>query len=398
MSSLEFQKSCQEAINTYYKNNKNIQLASNELGISRTTFKYRLDTAQNVLKLSPGKLSVDNPKTQRILNLEREVSQLRTINSKLTETVSGLEDVKRLIHKIDVSRRPPKWLVPKESKHTVGIPTLFCSDFHYDEIVHPNEINGVNSFNRSIAQKRIKTLFVETVDLLINRVSQPKYDRIVVSFGGDLLSGNIHEDLRENNEAPIAKSLISLLDNLIAGLLLLLDHFPFIEVNCVPGNHGRFDRKPRYKHSVFDNYEWILHQFLKRHFQGEDRIHFNIADGADLPYTLYKTRYLLTHGDQFKGGSGISGALSPLMLGDHRKRKRSMAIDQPYDYMLMGHFHQMIFVKGIIVNGSLKGYDEYAYQNNFEFELPIQSLWVTNPTYGITMRWPIYLEKPGVRF
>jgi hypothetical protein len=89
---------------------------------------------------------------------------------------------------------------------------------------------------------------------------------------------------------------------------------------------------------------------------------------------------------------------SPLMLGDARKRKRSIAIDQPYDYLIMGHWHQYIMAKGIIVNGSLKGADEFSFQSNFDYELPQQALWITHPIWGITARWPVFLEKPGVRY
>lgn len=29
--------------------------------------------------------------------------------------------------------------------------------------------------------------------------------------------------------------------------------------------------------------------------------------------------YLLTHGDQFRGGDGVIGALGPIIRGDHKK-------------------------------------------------------------------------------
>ena len=340
-------KLAQEAIDSYYKNGKSATKASLDLGLATSTLRYRLHSAKRY-GLSPRKEFITDSKTQRILALERELGQLRAINQTLTEKTTGLEEVKELIHKTDVTPRPPKWVYSKSSSSDTSVtPTLFCSDFHYDEVVHPSEINGVNAYNRVIAQRRIKTLFTQTVDLLVNRISNPTYDKLVLCFGGDLLSGNIHEELRETNETPIAKSIISLADTLSAGILLLLDHFDKIEINAIPGNHGRIDKKPRFKQRVFDNYEWILLQILSRQFRGEDRVYFNISDGPDLPFRIYNTRYLMTHGDQFKGGSGISGALSPLMLGDHRKRKRSMAIDQPYDYLMIGHFHQMLFVKDI---------------------------------------------------
>jgi hypothetical protein len=63
--------------------------------------------------------------------------------------------------------------------------------------------------------------------------------------------------------------------------------------------------------------------------------------------------------------------------------------------MLLGHWHQYIPMLDQIVNGSLKGYDEYASQGNFGFQLPIQALWITHHRLGITQNRPIYLEDPA---
>lgn len=63
-----------------------------------------------------------------------------------------------------------------------------------------------------------------------------------------------------------------------------------------------------------------------------------------------------------------------------------------YDTLLLGHWHQLIMLQRLIVNGSLKGYDEYAAQNNFGFERPQQGLWITHPIHGITFSMPVHLE------
>lgn len=53
-------------------------------------------------------------------------------------------------------------------------------------------------------------------------------------------------------------------------------------------------------------------------------------------------------------------ALGPIIRGDHKKRSRNSQIDLGYDTLLLGHWHQLIMLQRLIVNGSLKGYDEYA--------------------------------------
>ena len=87
------------------------------------------------------------------------------------------------------------------------------------------------------------------------------------------------------------------------------------------------------------------------------------------------------------------GALGPIIRGDHKKRSRNGQIDMAYDTLLMGHWHQYMHLSRLIVNGSLKGYDEYAYSNNFGFEAPQQALWITHPKHGITFRMPVYVDE-----
>jgi len=43
------------------------------------------------------------------------------------------------------------------------------------------------------------------------------------------------------------------------------------------------------------------------------------------------------------------------------------------------------------VNGSLKGYDEFAANSNFDFEPPQQAFWLTDPHHGKTIDAPIHV-------
>ena len=81
------------------------------------------------------------------------------------------------------------------------------------------------------------------------------------------------------------------------------------------------------------------------------------------------------------------------MIGDARKRQREQAVRRPYDYMIMGHWHQLSFLRNLIVNGSLKGYDEYAYISNFHYEPPRQAFWLTDSTHGVTIQAPIHVAS-----
>jgi predicted phosphodiesterase len=288
----------------------------------------------------------------------------------------------------------PEWLrASKGKKHLTGVPVLFLSDIHFDEVVFPAQIGGVNKYNRDIATKRIQHTFNTAVELCLNHMHKPTYDGIVVVLGGDLLSGNIHEELAETNEAPILESAILLTELLHHGISMMADRFGKVFVPCVVGNHGRIHRKPRMKNRVKDNYEWVIYQNLAFRFKDDKRVTVAVSESSDLIFSVYDKKILLTHGDQFRGGSGISGILSPLFIGQSRKAKRQQAVQNPFDLMLIGHFHQYIHTDTLIINGSIKGYDEYAYQNNFGFERPTQALFVVHPSLGITYRFPIMCDS-----
>jgi len=329
---------------------------------------------------------------KRIIQLEKQV---RLLSQRLREANEGILNSQTLLDFVhgtkDVSfEGAPDWLEKKSKNlHVTGIPVLFLSDIHFDEYVDPAQIEYCNKYSRDIAIERIKYTFATAISFCMERMNKPIYEGIVCALGGDLLSGNIHEELAETNEAPILESAVVLTEILIQGLTALADAFGKVFVPCVVGNHGRLHRKPRAKNRIKDNYEWLIYHNIARHFADDPRLTFMIPEGADALFSIYDKTFLLTHGDQFKGGAGISGIFTPLMLGFSRKQKRQQAVGKAFDVMMMGHWHQYIHTDNLIVNGSIKGYDEYAYIMNFGFENPQQSLFICHPTYGITFRMPV---------
>lgn len=305
--------------------------------------------------------------------------------------------IKSVILKMaDAPHNPPEWIIRPQStdKKSPGVPTLFASDWHWGEVVDPTQIMGVNTFDIGIAHKRAKSLVEGTIGLLRDHMVNPDYPGIVFALGGDMVSGGIHEELMATDEMEIMPTVMDLFDVLCGCIKTLANEFGAVFIPGVTGNHGRSTHKIRHKGRVYTNYDWLLYQFLARYFQEDKRVSFLIPDGPDAYFKIYNHRYLMTHGDQFRGGDGMIGALGPIIRGDHKKRSRNGQIDLGYDTLMLGHWHQLIQLRRLIVNGSLKGYDEYANNNNFGFEPPQQALWMTHPTRGITFSMPVQVEKP----
>lgn len=331
------------------------------------------------------------------------VEQVRT-ERQLTEARRQAADAKRdaemaeaareraqrelgLMLKLDDGRNsePPSWTrkAPKAGrKH--GTPWLLLSDLHLDEVVQPAEIGNVNAYNRKIAEHRLQATFTNAVDICRTYWSGIEYDGIVCALGGDNYSGDIHDELTQTNEDTILGSILHWTDRLASGIAMLADEFGKVHVPVVVGNHSRRSRKPRSKFRARDNFDWFTGHLLARQFAHDKRVTFDVSEAADTIVDAYGRKVCLTHGDQTSGGGGIGGIWPPLMRLDARKRQRANAIGQPYDLLIMGHWHQLTWGPSFIVNGSLKGYDEYAYTSNFGYEPPQQALWLMTPEHGRT--------------
>jgi len=280
---------------------------------------------------------------------------------------------------------PPSWTTKEYIGKSQGIPTLFLSDWHWGEVVVPSEINWQNEYNLEIAAKRAKLCFEEFIRIY-HENTRREWDGLVVLLGGDMVSGDIHEELAQTNESPTLPTVLDCSQHLCAGLEFLSRFFERIMVFGVVGNHGRSTETKRYKKRVVTNYDWMIYSLVERHFQHDESFSFYIPDGSDCYYRLYDTRYLLTHGDQLGGRTTdpIIGAMGSISGGDKKRRQRQMEMGNPYDVLLCGHWHQLGMLPKRIINGNLKGVDEYSYGHGFVPEKPQQASWVTEPQKGIT--------------
>lgn len=338
--------------------------------------------------------------TIKALNKElRSRSQSNDTAESLRQEIFGLEAY---------TREPPEWLTPtKTTGHkTTGVPLILASDWHWGETVDPDQVGGMNAFNRRIAKQRVKIFGSAVIDLCFNHMTNPTYPGVVFCIAGDMITGAIHDDLRETNDGPVTLSVVEVEEQLIGFITMLADKFGKVFVPCVPGNHGRTTLKPRAKNRVFDSWEWVIYQHLEQWFANDPRVTIHVPNEVDAHFAIYGHRFMLTHGDTLgvKGGDGIIGALGPIARGAIKVGRSEAQCGRDFDTLLIGHYHTYI-PRGdavpVLANGSLIGYNEYArLLLRAGPTRPTQALAFIHPKRGITAQWPIYLDgderrKPG---
>lgn len=324
--------------------------------------------------------------------LEREIAGIRRDNV-TAETVRS-----QLYQLAALTPDPPRWLDKPGKNGSPGVPVTVWSDFHWGEKVSLAETGGGNKFNRVIAIERLRRLVTKTISLCTAHMVEPNYPGIVVCLGGDIISGDIHEELRDTNDGYVQQSLLEVQEELITALSKMADAFGRVFVPCVVGNHGRMTHKPRMKGRVFTSYEYNLYCQLERHFKHDKRIQFSIPSETDAFFSVLGHRFMLTHGDTLgvKGGDGIIGAIGPIVRGTTKLGRSEAQLGRDFDTLLMGHWHTYIprsEACPVIVNGTLKGYDEYARLGlRVAYSRPSQALFFVHKEYGVTAQWQIYLE------
>lgn len=289
--------------------------------------------------------------------------------------------------------KAPDWVTGQElPKKCPGTPVLFISDIHAGEVVKLDEVMGLNKYNWKIMEARLERVFKTAAELLKEHLAHTLYPGIVIVLGGDIVSGDIHDELKETNEKSVYDSIIPMASLLAGHIKGLRKVFGKVRVVGVAGNHGRNTKRPRSKGYVENNADFLIYQLIAKFLEDDKAITCEFPKSRDFNFTVAGRRFRLTHGDQFRGGDGMVGAIGPIVRGDAKKRVSAMQMNRAemlYDTIMVGHFHQTVNLPHLVVNGSVKGIDEYALGENFRFEEPSQTLFTVHPKYGINWIMPI---------
>ena len=291
-------------------------------------------------------------------------SDLKAAQAALDDTLGRLavlEGIDRL------NPKPPTWTSPKKPGPRQAVVVAMLSDCHFDEIVRPEDVAGVNAYDRRIATKRLKAWADGVIGVAEDG---PSFDLqgLVVLWGGDMMTGPIDVLHLQDAADTMFGTLLYWSEQLAAAFTLLADHFGRVHVPVVVGNHGRMEKAKRTHLKVRSNLDWHLAHLVARLTAEDKRITWSIDEASDAEFDVMGRRHLLTHGDQARGGSGIGGIWPPLMRLTARKAQRQSALGRPFDHLWMGHWHQATFGPQFTVNGSLVGYSAFSAECNFPVE------------------------------
>lgn len=315
--------------------------------------------------------------------LKQENSSLK---SRLADALNALQQSR---HELDVAVRVQKVrdrvkpIRPREQRSGQREATwvALASDWHVEEVVRPETVNGVNSYNLAEARKRVEKYFEALAWMVQYHAGKFHLRDGVLWLGGDLITGYLREENLENNACSPVQAIAALHEWISEGIRHVLDHTgtDSLRVICSSGNHGRLTHKTHHATREANSIEWLLYHFLDREFAKHERVNFVLPQGAHTYLQVYDKIIRFHHGDDAKYGGGVGGILIPVRKALHRWESFRHA-----DLTCLGHFHQYHDLSDLVVNGSLIGYNTYALSVGAQYELPSQAFFLMDSKRGKT--------------
>ena len=271
------------------------------------------------------------------------------------------------------------------------------TDTHVGDRVTFDQTTGINEYNVDIFNKRLYG-WTEQIILLANyRRNIADVEELVIPMLGDMVSGDIHEELARTNIGNCMEQMINGAFLISQSLMALSQHFTKVRVAGVVGNHGRMTRKIPSKDKYMD-WDYMLYQWIAAFCAEQPNISFHIPKNFSTIINVANRNILIMHGDSISGG-GTSASFTR-MVGQMRGRQQqnqSWEDMQRFDDIMIGHFHRIdeydIGTGAMYICGTMKGSDEFTTNRLHVSSPPKHLITYWHPDHGNVSKEIIRLDK-----
>ena len=264
----------------------------------------------------------------------------------------------------------------------------------------------IHSYDFTLFNRRLWGWANQVLNLANYRRNIAKVDDLVIPMLGDMISGDIHEELSKTNIDHCMGQMIRGANLIAQALRYLAPHFSSISVPCVVGNHGRMTRKPPMKDKFMD-WDYLMYQWIAALVHKQSNIEFHIPKSFLTVFPVCNRNILAMHGDAVSGAgslASITKVLTNLRSVLHFKKGLENetgevpdTIPAHFDSVMIGHFHRVdeldIGTGSAHICGCMKGADEFAMTRLQAVTKPQQIVTYWHPKYGYIGKEIIYLNK-----
>lgn len=320
-------------------------------------------------------------------------------NKKLREALIEAQDIRAgVLRLIDPPLRPNLSTFEKPRHAGQRTVIIHLSDWHCGERVDLDEMGGLNSYSLSIFRARVARLGQSALELLTTHWKGSPPEKLILIFGGDMITGEIHDELAKTNDALSAPAVRECAEQL-AGLVKLLRSVAPIDIYSIPGNHGRLVKKPESKGMAVNSFDTLISHVVEMviTLDGTRNVRFFYPKSGDAIFRVYGLTICAAHGDRIgsRGGQGFIGPIATILRGVAKTRSYYAAQGIIIDYVMVGHFHTSSKLPRALSNGSLIGASEYSRDLKADPEQSKQNFVVIHSERGIIDYQELFCGAPS---
>jgi hypothetical protein len=338
------------------------------------------------------------PKSTSIGNLKREFDpdeEIVALRALLREREARLDEYKKEHGNLTVFFNdlkdaltvldPPKMVYKKPASSKVSSPVssvLHLTDWHIGSVQDASEVEGFNEYSPEIAQARLDGLGTSVMNWIALNRNTYTINELVLLVTGDLISGDIHDELRITNAYPTPMQAVTAGSMLASTTAMLAPHFERVRVEFVTAdNHARLTKKPQAKEAGMNTHNYVVGWTARQLLENLTNVQFNLYPMIEKSVDVQGWRYLLMHGNQIKGWAGFPYYGVERQVGREAQHRMNMEDAVKFHKIVLGHFHAPLNHPKYMIGGSLSGTDAYDHAAG-RHATPSQSAWLVHPKHG----------------
>jgi intein/homing endonuclease/DNA-binding XRE family transcriptional regulator/predicted phosphodiesterase len=293
------------------------------IGVNRKTLsdilKNRGETLESLVTAAAQEsttgVRVLQQKARHYQTLASRYEQQLTDRAWLEEEVAGLVATRKPV--------PVPKLPKKDTPYHEQIPILEFSDPHYGLEVEEGQLGVFGRFNSQMAEARTLYTF-KTFPRLSKQLPFP-IRRCKVYLLGDIVeNSNMRPSQAKQTDAHVVKQTIHAADAISSGLQFLCSEFEQVDVEAVPGNHGRTTQKAG-DNLPDETFDHLVYYIIKKTLADQPNFNINIHKAWYFIDDIFGWKFLGLHCEDvlcFMPGTPItlsdwtSKAIEEVKIGD----------------------------------------------------------------------------------
>lgn len=320
-----------------------------------------------------------NEKDQILQEYRRDHGKLEVFFTQVRNSVSPIEPFDSIYRKTYKARNKVKSPITPVGQGT---------DSHMGAVQKADEIEFFNEYNPELCKKRNIGFITSMLDWIVLHRNAYFIPKCHMVYTGDLISGDIHDELRVTNAFPAPKQAEAAKVH-AQQIALLAPHFEQVIVDFLTeDNHSRLTKKPQAKEAGINSYGYLIAEFMRAYLEKHSNVVFNVHAMHEKVVSISNMNYLLTHLHSVKAWMGIpwygierrvareATARQSLIMKDIK-----LAKEIGFDKVVGGHFHSPFNSQLYSCGGSVSGTDAYDHAAGRHAK-PSQSTWMIHPKHG----------------